>query len=344
MEFVNTPNAFNYYLLPNLPYSIDFDLFLSGESDGMSSDFSEICACGQVCVDEATLKATTLPAVDHTGREDVKQEDSNDFTDIIVLSDLHEKLSTTEGEVATFEDRTKVFNGTTRGFTVGSSEDTSTNPEATDSLPATETPTTSPSAPPSDIHPARDPKHLLNLSTASVPLNPGNSQAALDGQPNPLPTSQSNLTRQTPFHRVQDNPFYKRAKHIDIIPGNITQTIFSTLLPSDILHKLHTNQNHIVITNLSDSNAELIEKNGKHINKELKVLSGVERRISVERAAADVGETAELAKDSGELLLHGEDQLPVDILKGGPAYTHQAASPPGWAPVHSSSHIDRPHL
>ncbi|XP_014244207.1 C3 and PZP-like alpha-2-macroglobulin domain-containing protein 8 [Cimex lectularius] len=85
----------------------------AGEFDGMSSDFSNICPCGQDCKDIGTTTRMPMTSV-QVSDDDERQSGVDDFTDIIVFSDLHENLSTTEGEFGSIEDITRElgFNST----------------------------------------------------------------------------------------------------------------------------------------------------------------------------------------------------------------------------------------
>lgn len=294
----------------------------------MSSDFSEICACGQVCFDTPAFSATTDSAIGHSESEEVKQEESNDFTDIIVFSDLHENLSTTEGELRTIEDLTNElgFNTTTGGFTVGSSRYSNINLDFHSTAVTTEIPTTKKSiifktttVLPQKHHSKAKQKNIKQKSLTkgkSIPLNSVNAELPVE----------SNLNK----------PEFKREKHIDLISNvpNVTESAFSTLAP--FLNHPHllsqitgvsSENNHIIITNITDSDEIIPQPNGVYVNRELKEPT-LRSMIDV-TAKPSVQLTAEEAKESRESMLEHGHESPMEILREGLTEGYQSKSPAG---------------
>ncbi|CAH1398277.1 unnamed protein product [Nezara viridula] len=299
----------------------------AGESDGMSSDFSEICACGQVCFDTPTFSATTDSAIGHSESEEVKQEDSNDFTDIIVFSDLHENLSTTEGELRTIEDLTNElgFNTTTGGFTVGSSHYTNINLDFQSTAVTTEIPTT---------------KKSIIIKTTTVPPKHYSKSKQKDIKQKLLMKSKStphnSLNAEIPVESILKKPEFKREKHVDMISNvlNVTESTFSTLAP--FLNHPHllsqitgvsSGNNHIIITNITDSDEIIPQPNGVYVNRELKEPT-LKSMLDV-TAKPSVQLTAEEAKESRESMLEHGHESPMEILREGLTEGYQSKSPAG---------------
>ncbi|XP_073972114.1 C3 and PZP-like alpha-2-macroglobulin domain-containing protein 8 isoform X4 [Rhodnius prolixus] len=301
----------------------------AGESDGLSSDFSDICACGEYCPDAFTTRTSPTTAPQLFDNEDLRPDDANDFTDIIVFSDLHENLSTTEGELRIIEDITKElgFNSTTGGFTVEDNNLDNFSILSTTSV-RLHSPTTD---------------HTISTPALTTPRSPqtvANSEPKVNKK-KALTFSRKRLTNKqgtTKAHHypssdlivVTDPAQYTRMKHIDLTPKPIfnmgfkNKSLAPTIKPkketidgrksTTKTTNLATASTSSLTTSTTNKHASVL--NGITLNKELQhVIKEISRKPII-NFKVNLKNTAEIAKEEkSEQFLEHDQETVLDILR-----------------------------
>ncbi|KAL1132693.1 hypothetical protein AAG570_010645, partial [Ranatra chinensis] len=83
-----------------------------GDYDSMGPDFTDVCVCGELCLENSITKPPTTALETNKDESNLYKEDigASDFTDIIVFSELHENVSAIQGSLESMEEISKDFN------------------------------------------------------------------------------------------------------------------------------------------------------------------------------------------------------------------------------------------
>ncbi|KAK9504309.1 hypothetical protein O3M35_010674 [Rhynocoris fuscipes] len=291
----------------------------AGELDGMSSDFSDICACGDYCPETLTTRQPATTASQLFENDDTRPDDVNDFTDIIVFSDLHETLSTTDGDLRTIEDLTKEFgfNSTTEGITVENNHLENFNTLMSDGT------TTSARLQSPPGHITTTPASVTSTSTTNKPLVTETKVSKKKG----LTFSRKRVNKQemkslnyqtSDLVVVTDPAQFTRIKHIDLTPKPLYTVAFKnkSLVTTKRPRKQTTSVEDKLTLKTSTAANKLSSPmmNGITLNKELQHIIK-ETSIKPITFTENVKNTAEIAKEKSEKFLEHDQESVMEILR-----------------------------